>query len=101
MNRIRTITLGVVAVLAGRAGASSAATPRLDDYAQGVAIDLISQQPVVRLNLPDAVYQSVVTSDLSDVRVFNADGVPVPHALCAAPSKQEASISQESLPVYR
>jgi hypothetical protein len=77
------------------------ATPRPDDYAQGVAIDLVSEQPIVQLNVPDTVYQAVVTDDLSDVRVFNADGLPVPHALCAAPMAQAPTVSQESLPVYR
>lgn len=77
-----------------------AATVRMDDYAQGLVIDLSSQQPLVELGVPDAVYQSVVTDDLSDLRVFNADGVPVPHALCAATTTQPATVSQESLPVY-
>jgi hypothetical protein len=81
--------------------AALSATPRLNDYAQGATIDVLSQRPIVQLNMPDAVYQTVVTDDLSDVRVFNGDGLPVPHALCAAPTRQEAAISQESLPVYR
>lgn len=77
-----------------------AATVRMDDYAQGIAIELSSQQPLVELGVPDTVYQAVVTDDLSDLRVFNADGIPVPHALCPAPKMQPPTISQESLPVY-
>jgi hypothetical protein len=80
---------------------SNAATARLDDYAQGVAIQTITTLPVVQIALPDEVYRGVVTDDLSDVRVFNANGVPVSHALCAAVSAREPSISQESLAVYR
>ena len=30
-----------------------AATPQLNDYAQGVAIDVVSQQPLVQLDVPD------------------------------------------------
>jgi hypothetical protein len=77
------------------------ATARLDDYAQGMNVDLLSQQPIVQLNLPDAVYQHVVTDDASDLAVFNADGTAVPHALCTAPTSLPPTISQESLPVYR
>lgn len=77
-----------------------AATVRMDDYAQGIVVDLSSQQPLVELGVPDAVYQAVVTDDLSDLRVFNADGLPVPHALCPAPTTQPPTISQESLAVY-
>jgi len=83
------------------ATSASAATPRLDDYAQGMTIDVYEQKPIVQLAMPDAAYQTIVTDDLSDVRVFNADGVPVPHALCAAVEQPEPTISQESLPVYR
>jgi hypothetical protein len=77
------------------------ATARLNDYVEGVAIDVFSPRPIVELSIPDGVYQTVVTNDLSDVRVFNGDGLPVPHALCAAPATQDPTISQESLPVYR
>ena len=77
------------------------APARSDDYSQGVNVDVLSQRPIVQLNLPDAVYQHVVTDDLSDLAVFNADGTPVPHALCSAPTSQPPTISQESLPVYR
>jgi hypothetical protein len=73
----------------------------LNDYAQGVAIDVISQRPIVQLGVPDTVYQAITTDDLSDVRVFNADGLPVPHALCVSPKTQAPSVSQESLAVYR
>ena len=73
----------------------SGATARLDDYSQGMDVDLLSQRPIVQLSLPDAVYQHVVSDDLSDLAVFNADGTPVPHALCAAPTSQPPNISQE------
>lgn len=78
-----------------------AATPRLDDYARGVAIDAPEQRPVVQLDLPDVVYRTIASEDLSDVRIFNAEGMPVPHALCTAPTREEPAITQESLPVYR
>jgi hypothetical protein len=78
-----------------------AATPRLDDYASGITIEAATTRPVVQLDVPDLVYRTVVNADLSDVRVFNADGIPVPHALCAAPTAQAPTISQQTLPAYR
>jgi hypothetical protein len=80
---------------------SFAAPARLDDYAQGVTVDVLSPRAIVELSIPDAVYQHVVTDDSSDLAVFNANGTPVPHALCAAPTSQLPTILQEALPVYR
>jgi hypothetical protein len=76
------------------------ATPRLDDYARGMTVG-DAGRPIVELAVPDAVYRTTVTDDLSDVRVFNADGVPVPHALCVAPTQAAPTSSQQPLPVYR
>jgi hypothetical protein len=50
--------------------------------------------------LPDAVYQAVTREDLGDLRVFNAEGKPVPHAFCAAPATAERIITEQSLPVF-
>jgi hypothetical protein len=101
MMRIRAAKYCALIAIATAPSLCVAATPRLNDYAQGVAIDLISQRPVVQLALPDTVYQFVVTDDLRDVRVFNAEGSPVPHALCRSPQVLAPTIFQETLPVYR
>jgi hypothetical protein len=101
MSRKQIARWHALSVLAALPALCVAAAPRMDDYANGIAIDAGSQRPIVQLSLPDGVYQGVVTDDLSDLRVFNADGVPVPHALCAAPTNAAPAISQETLPVYR
>lgn len=77
-----------------------AATPRLDDYAHGVRVDNFSDRPLIEVTLPDSAYQAVTRADLGDVRVFNADGAPVPHAFCASPAAAEPTIALESLPVF-
>lgn len=77
-----------------------AAAPRPHDYAQGIAMDAWSGRPLVETLLPDTVYQTITRADLGDVRVFNADGVPVPHAFCASPATSEPTVTQESLPVF-
>jgi Protein of unknown function (DUF3999) len=101
MSRNQTSRLHALSVFAALPTLCIAAAPRMDDYARGIAIDAADQRPIVQLSVPDVVYQSVVTDDLTDLRVFNADGVPVPHALCAAPTNEAPTISQDSLPVYR
>lgn len=77
-----------------------AAVPRSDDYAQGIRMQTYSDQPLVETALPDDVYRVATRADLADVRVFNADGVPVPHAFCAAPQATEPTVTHEYLPVF-
>src|SRR5688572_912600 len=64
---------------------AAAAAPSKNDYASGVTIDASYAQPMIEAQLPDEIYRVVTRDDLGDLRVFNADGVPVPHAFCAAP----------------
>ncbi len=82
------------------ATAAFADPPRPGDYAQGIRVDVYAGRPVAEVLLPDAVYQSVTRTDLGDVRVFNADGVAVPHAFCASAATHEPAISRQALPVF-
>ena len=90
----------VTFLLSTLVAASSVAAPRSDDYAQGIEIMNYSNRPLVEMLLPDELYQKVTRTDLGDVRVFNAAGVAVPHAFCAAPVRETPVITQESLPVF-
>ena len=49
-------------------------------YAYGLAIDAPPAVAYARLAIPSAVYEGVVHRDLSDMRIFNADGEVVPYA---------------------
>ena len=51
------------------------------DFAYGVQIDTVGMQPVQSVVLPPEVYDHLTRDDLGDMRVFNTDGVSVPHAL--------------------
>lgn len=82
------------------ASGALAAPPSLNDYSQGIAIQAPAGQPLVETTLPDAVYQAVTRADLGDVRVFNAEGAPVPHAFCAAPEASDPVVTEQSLPVF-
>src|SRR6188768_3619193 len=77
-----------------------AAAPHLDDYAQGVRVDAYSGRPLAEVLLPDEVYQRITREDLGDIRVFNADGMTVPHAFCTAPIRTEPVVSRDTLPVF-
>ena len=79
-----TRTLLTAACLFVVASSALGAPPKLDDYAQGIDIVAPSGLPLVEMPLPDAVYQTVTRADLGDMRVFNAEGQPVPHAFCTA-----------------
>lgn len=82
------------------AAQATLAAPRTDDYAQGIQVDADSNHPLAQLQLPDEVYQYVTRTDLGDVRIFNADGVAVPHAFCVSPTTQTPTVSRQDLPVF-
>ena len=91
------LTAACVLLAASRA---FGAAPTLQDYAQGIEVTAPQGLPLVEAMLPDAVYQGATRADLGDVRVFNADGLPVPHAFCAAPATTEPTITESPLRVF-
>lgn len=71
-----------------------------NDYASGVSVDAAYTQPLIETTLPDEVYRTITRDDLGDLRVFNADGVPVPHAFCAAPESTAPAANERALQVF-
>ena len=80
--------------------AAFAAPPSMNDYAQGVVVEPDDGAPLLELSLPDPVYQAAARDDLRDLRVFNADGVAVPHAFCVAPDASAGVVTEQSLPIF-
>lgn len=72
---------------------------RLDDFAFGFIIEPSSSAPLQQLTLPAAVYQSATRADLGDLRVFNASGEIVPHAL-RRPAPIQTSRDWVALPLF-
>jgi hypothetical protein len=76
-------------------------------YAQTPA-DFASRQPLAtsgdkafyRLELPDSVYDGAGRPDLGDLRVFNADGAPVPYAFMPQPAPIVAGTPRRSLAFF-
>ena len=96
---MKLIHLRVCLALSFVSSICSAAT-HVDDYSKGIAISVSSDRPLVEVQVPDAVYRTIARADLADIRVFNSDGAPVPHALCAAPNAAMPIVTLESLPVF-
>ncbi|MBL8265433.1 DUF3999 domain-containing protein [Steroidobacter sp.] len=79
---------------------SVAAAPSKNDYFSGLSVEAAYTQPMIETLLPDDVYRVTTRDDLGDLRVFNANGSPVPHAFCAAPDNTEPQVTEQSLPVF-
>ena len=58
-----------------------AAAERPQDFASGIPLAVDGREAFYQVEVPRAVYEGVVRADLGDVRVFNAAGEVVPHAL--------------------
>jgi len=58
-----------------------AAAERPQDFAYGIPLAVDGREAFYEVEVPRAVYDGVVRADLGDVRVFNAAGEVVPHAL--------------------
>jgi len=94
---VRSMFVSLGCLLAASVGA---APLNKNDYANGMPVRANYAQPLVETVLPDAVYRIVTRADLGDLRVFNADGMPVPHAFCAAPSSPTPEVTEKSLQVF-
>ena len=72
----------VAAFSLGVAFAASAApvAPKPDDFSMRLPLSVTGQNGVVRLTLPLTVYQHAQNPGLADVRIFDAEGRPVPFA---------------------
>jgi len=68
-------------LLAGYLPSVSLAEPTPDDFAYGIKIDVPAGTAVGAMSVPEQVYASAYRRDLGDIRVFNADGEPVPHMI--------------------
>lgn len=94
---VRAMFVSLGCLLAASAGA---APPSKNDYSSGMTVRANYAQPMIEAVLPDDVYRVVTRADLGDLRVFNADGMPVPHAFCAAPSSMEPQVTEKALQVF-
>lgn len=90
-------------VLAGcllAVSASGQAAPASEDFAYGIRLVTDGQGGIYQLSVPAEVYASVVSPGLSDVRVFNAAGEPVPHLMRTPSSGSPEAERVVSVPFF-
>ena len=87
----------MLSLLALSAAAGSAGP---QDFRSGIELLPQAGHPIAELDLPDAVYQDVIRTDLGDLRVFNAENTPVPAALCAPAPAPAGAVTELLLKVY-
>lgn len=69
-------------------------------FVRGVPIEITQEGPFQRFTLPLEVYRTVQSADLGDVRVFNARGESVPHAVLRAGRWELDSSPRAELPIF-
>ena len=84
-------------LLAGAAGADSL-TP--NDFAYGIRLAAPPDATLYRLPLPETVYRDVVSPDLADLRVFNADSQVAPYSLEETPPGGTGEVQARDLPIF-
>ena len=86
--------LALLGALAHGHAAEAPATPVTpQQFAWRFAIEAPQQTPLQRLALDEALYGSVARADLGDLRVFNADGEVLEHAI--VPPREPAAAARE------
>ncbi len=80
--------------------AHAAEPPQLTDFAYAADIRLQGDGAIYRLDLPPQVYGGVTRADLADLRVFNADGNPVPHGLVISADERAKAVTRHELPLF-
>ena len=79
----------LIALLCAAIFSAQAETPTPRDFAYGLNLETAGEGAIFEVTLPQKIYQGVTRADLRDLRVFNGQGIVVPHTLRqAAQTKQ-------------
>lgn len=101
--KVGSLLFAGVAFAASVAAANAANVESPRDFAYGLPIQADGREALYRLELPDAVYRGVLRRDLGDLRVFNAAGEVVPHALyrrAASETQKHPPLTLKFFPLY-
>ena len=82
------------------ASQTSDASLQRDDFARGMELTPLTSSPVQTLLLSEEVYRGLSSSRLHDLRVFNARGEEVPHAVRTLIDIQETDHGSVALPLF-
>lgn len=97
-RRLPGLGLLVAAMLAVASHARATEHPR--DFANVRPITLDAADALHVIELPRTVYEGLARPDLADVRVFNGNDEPVPHALLPRESKRAVEPARAVLPLF-
>jgi hypothetical protein len=73
------------------------------DFAFGLPVEVDGSEALYEVEIPASVYQGTTRADLGDLRVFNADGEPVPFALEPRPPQRAQTpqpVAVQYFPLY-
>jgi hypothetical protein len=76
------------------------AAERIYDFAYAMPIAAEPGEALYEVELPAGLYRGVARADLSDVRVFNAKGEMVPHAIRQRVDPQKSEAELRALPMF-
>jgi len=71
-----------------------------DDFAYGLSLDVEGHSALWQLALPSDIYRRVTRPDLGDMRVFDAAGRVMPHALQQPAAAPQPVAPPEVIPVF-
>jgi hypothetical protein len=89
-----------VAICAVMPLVAAADTPLRDRFAYSIPLDVPSGEPVVRLDMPFAVYRDCVDATLRDMRVLNGAGELVPFTMRRGDPGILRQVAPTSLPLF-
>jgi Protein of unknown function (DUF3999)/F5/8 type C domain len=85
------------------APALSVAAEQPQDFAFGLPVEVDGREALYEVEIPASVHQGTTRPDLGDLRVFNADGEPVPFALEPRPPQRAQTpqpVAAQYFPLY-
>jgi hypothetical protein len=77
-----------------------AVTPAPNDFAYGLSLQVEGHSALWQLALPSDIYSRVTRPDLGDMRVFDAAGRVMPHALQQPAASPQPVAPPEAIPVF-
>lgn len=70
------------------------------DFVYGYTLEVDGDGAIYSLTLPKAVYRGLTRADLGDLRVFNSEGVAVPHHIKRAEQQTRKAVAAKKLPFF-
>lgn len=78
----------------------TAQPPNKADFAFGYTLEVDGDGAIYSVDLPEEVYRGLTRADRGDLRVFNSQGMAVPHHLKRAGQAQKQDVPDVNLPLF-